>query len=546
MARPRKVAVHLRFLAVITVAFVSTIFVGVGPAPAAAALPTQTLNLLGGLTSASLPAGSSDPFTEVSIDGGLTWGPAILSGPNSAGWATAAGTNSWLNCRSVVAGQLDRSCRSPDPTPQNALYALFRYKFWVPSDFQNATISGQMNADNEASVYFNGFDPSNLAQKRALGPIGGAVYWLPYNPAGGYGSAANIQNLLVAGWNTMYVALTDTGFASGINYNLTISIQSTTPMSVGAPGNTVTFDPQGGTVATASATVAPGASLSAVLPFPTPTRAGYVFDGWYTSTSAGVQATPTYATSTVPTQDLTLYARWVLEVYDVFYDEHGGSNVPDDTYSIGQTITLPTTSARPGFTFEGWFEQPSGGSPLGATYPPPGTGDITISARWSPPSSNVPPPVILPPASYDIDFNAQGGSAVPRSTYTAGRSIVLPPAPTRPGFVFVGWFTQPSGGTPLGATYAPPGTGAITIYAQWRSEGSTVESDEPDGSVGSDPPGDVPVDVELPVTGDRHTLGPWGLALSSLGLVFVVISHVGRFGRHVRSRVRPARQLAEP
>lgn len=275
--------------------------------------PLQTLNLLGGVTSANQPVGSVDPYTEVSIDGGATWRPAILAGPNSSGWATAGGTNSWLNCRSQVLNVLDGSCVSPDPTPSTPLFALFRYRFWVPADFQNATITGQMNADNEASIYFNGFNPANTAQFRALGPIGGAQYWLPFDPARGRGSVTPIQSLLVAGWNTMYVTLIDTGSRSGINYNLTISIESDTPMSIGVPGNLVTFNPEGGRVSTQNATVSPGLALSSVT-FPTPSRPGFTFDGWYTAPTGGQLADSIYAASTVPVADITLYARWTAIV----------------------------------------------------------------------------------------------------------------------------------------------------------------------------------------------------------------------------------------
>ena len=65
------------------------------PSPANA-VTRQTLNLLGVAIHAKNPVGSVDPNTDATIDGGLTWHPAIVSRLHP--WPTAYGTNAWLNC----------------------------------------------------------------------------------------------------------------------------------------------------------------------------------------------------------------------------------------------------------------------------------------------------------------------------------------------------------------------------------------------------------------------------------------------------------------
>lgn len=72
----------------------------------------------------------------------------------------------------------------------------------------------------------------------------------------------------------------------------------------------VTYDPAGGTVSTTTETVPMGSSL-AVLTKPTPTRPGYTFAGWFTASTGGSELTNSYAASTFPNADLTLYARWI-------------------------------------------------------------------------------------------------------------------------------------------------------------------------------------------------------------------------------------------
>ncbi len=74
--------------------------------------------------------------------------------------------------------------------------------------------------------------------------------------------------------------------------------------------------------------------------------------------------------------------------------------------------------------------------------------------------------VSVPLNSYAITYNAQGGSSVSPGLYTAGSTVTLAGAPTRAGYEFLGWATT-SVGAPLGASYAPSGTGAITLFAQW-------------------------------------------------------------------------------
>ena len=66
---------------------------------------------------------------------------------------------------------------------------------------------------------------------------------------------------------------------------------------------TVKFDPNGGTVGNSQNRVPYGDTYGEL---PTPTRAGYVFKGWYTSSTDGTQVT----SSDICRGDITLYAHW--------------------------------------------------------------------------------------------------------------------------------------------------------------------------------------------------------------------------------------------
>lgn len=104
----------------------------------------------------------------------------------------------------------------------------------------------------------------------------------------------------------------------------------------------------------------------------------------------------------------------------------------------------------------------------------------------------------VPRTSYAITYDTQGGSYVADGSYTQGSAVTLPAAPTQAGFTFTGWYTEASGGTLLGTTYALAGTGNITIYAQWAP-------DETPGALPAPPP---PSATSTPATVTPSTTEP--------------------------------------
>jgi large repetitive protein len=73
----------------------------------------------------------------------------------------------------------------------------------------------------------------------------------------------------------------------------------------GSGSYTTTYSANGGTVATSSEAVQNGTSLT----LPTPTRANFVFEGWYTASTGGTKIGNAGA-SHQPTQSRTLHAQW--------------------------------------------------------------------------------------------------------------------------------------------------------------------------------------------------------------------------------------------
>lgn len=86
-----------------------------------------------------------------------------------------------------------------------------------------------------------------------------------------------------------------------------------------------------------------------------PTRTGYSFQGWATSSTATAAAYQPGASYTA-NETKTLYAVWKANTYTVTYNANGGKNAPAaQTKTYGTNLTLSTSKPeRAGYTFKGW------------------------------------------------------------------------------------------------------------------------------------------------------------------------------------------------
>jgi len=193
---------------------------------------------------------------------------------------------------------------------------------------------------------------------------------------------------------------------------------------------------------------------------------------------------------TTVTGHITVYAQWTPDTYTVTFNKNNtdsGSteaNPATGTVTTSETTvgTLPTSPARPGWTFNGWNTQANGGgSAFNANTAV--TGNITVYAQWN-------------PVSYTVTFNknntdagsAEANPATITVTTPATNVGTLPAPPERLGWTFNGWNTQANGGgTAFNADTAI--TGDITVYAQWIPWTVTFNKNNTDaGSTEANPP----------------------------------------------------------
>lgn len=132
---------------------------------------------------------------------------------------------------------------------------------------------------------------------------------------------------------------------------------------------TVSFDTGGGSDVKAQ-TVRRGGTASRPSD---PTRAGFLFDGWYKGDSK-------YDFSTPVTADLNLYAHWTAvapKTFTVSFDTAGGSKVASQKVREGARVSEPADPTRSGHSFDGWYK-----GDAKYDFSTPVTADLTLTARW--------------------------------------------------------------------------------------------------------------------------------------------------------------------
>lgn len=232
---------------------------------------------------------------------------------------------------------------------------------------------------------------------------------------------------------------------------------------------TVSYNANGGSGAPSSQTKTHNVTLT--LRSTTPTRSGYTFKGWSTSSSA-TSASYSAGGSFTTNANTTLYAVWqknAATTYTVSYNANGGTGAPSSqTKTHNVTLTLRTTTpTRSGYSFLGWSTSSTATSPTyyaGGSYT--ANASATLYAVWS----------YNAPTVYTISFNANGGSGAPSSvTKTHGVTLYLPSTePTRTNYDFLGWSTSSTATTP---TYYAGGSftqnANTTLYAVWEYDPAT-------------------------------------------------------------------------
>lgn len=163
------------------------------------------------------------------------------------------------------------------------------------------------------------------------------------------------------------------------------------------------------------------------------------------------------------------------DTFTIVYNPNGGfGGTADFDLISGSVYTIKSPAEadvyRPNFTFISWNTQPDGG---GTVYLPGDsitvTQNLVLYAQWE----TAPPDTVL------VIYDPNGGTGGAIDNVPVGISYTIRnPIETnteRPGYVFIGWNTQPNGS---GVSYAPGQiitiTSDLVLFAQWIQLAYTI------------------------------------------------------------------------
>jgi uncharacterized repeat protein (TIGR02543 family) len=290
-------------------------------------------------------------------------------------------------------------------------------------------------------------------------------------------------------------------------------------------------------------------SAGANFTLPVPTRAGYIFGGWYDDEECNGGAVTVIPQGSAG--DKEFYAQWTVITYTISYALNGGTNGSNPAaYTIETPDITLAGGARDYYSFAGWHDNPELTGYAVTTISAGSTGNKTFYAQWTaipytityhlndgtnnpanPASYTVESPAIIlaepsradhtfegwhsdadfaNPATeisagstgdktfyaqwaylYTVTFDDDGGTTAanpPSKTVAEPAATIdsLPEPPAKTGYNFGGWFTQQNGGgSPFTATTTV--TGSITVYAKWDSYSYTVTFNNAGGTTAADP-----------------------------------------------------------
>ena len=221
---------------------------------------------------------------------------------------------------------------------------------------------------------------------------------------------------------------------------------------------------------------------------PSTSKAGYTFNGWYTSSSGGSYVGRS-GSSYTPTSNTTLYAHWTDNTssnitYNISYNlnngTHGSSHPTSATYGSSVNISNPTkkvtinlskgttasgatissSSVSADQTFDGWTA-----ANLNTTTARYGSSSTSINTQWSKGSTKT-------KSTYFKNLTSTNNATVTLTANWTQKNITLPKI-TKTGYT-CGWATSSSATTityASGATYAPNAKGntSVNLYGVCKS-----------------------------------------------------------------------------
>jgi len=177
---------------------------------------------------------------------------------------------------------------------------------------------------------------------------------------------------------------------------------------------------------------------------------GFKFKGWYTHATGGTKVTEILGDE----GNLDLYAQWIT-ISGVVYENVKGTNPNPEFYDEGVGFLLQDLADVPGFKFKGWYTFEEGGSKI-TSISISDTGTVTVWAQWITVSS-----IIYHDPNFADNPNPE--------TYDEGIGIEELLDLELEGWIFLGWFLDPTEGDDPETSIPTDAKGEYSLYARWEA-----------------------------------------------------------------------------
>jgi uncharacterized repeat protein (TIGR02543 family) len=285
------------------------------------------------------------------------------------------------------------------------------------------------------AFFSGGREPNNSGGSEHYGQI--------YSSGGGYWN--DLANTSKLGYVVEY---------GGMSSYPVLSLAATRSIDMVFTYN-ITYNLNGGINYTDAPTTFTNASDEIVLG--TPTKQGYIFDGWYTASTSGTKVT---AIATGTTSNQVLYARWSAATNTPYKVEHYQQKVDQTGYVLKETDnktgTTGATVTATAATYTGFTENQTAAGRV-----PSGTvaadGSLVLKLYYD-------------RDDYTVTFNNYDNTTLGTDTVVFEGSALAPTsAPTRTGYTFTGWspsFSLVTSDLTVTAQYAP-NTDTAKCHRRW-------------------------------------------------------------------------------
>jgi len=184
---------------------------------------------------------------------------------------------------------------------------------------------------------------------------------------------------------------------------------------------------------------------------PIATKTGHSFVGWFTN----AQFTSSVVSELKNSHgDITLYANYSINKYTISFDTNGGTEVEPITQNYNTSVSAPSSPAKNGYRFAGWYSDISLNEIYEFTAMP--ATDITLYAKWE-------------LENYNIIYNLSGGinNSNNPSTFTIESADIILQNPQKVGYNFAGWYSDSEYKNPVdtieNGTY-----NNVEVFAKWE------------------------------------------------------------------------------